>query len=548
MASGWSYGVNSHIKDELPDEAKAFKGSGSFRADFAALAKQCRVVAHTAFLPMRPAAAAADAVEAEAESPAEDAQLSAQSIMLDRPTVQVLRHAMSATTSLKVLRLSSCRLDAEMLRLLRLGLSETCTVARLQLDWNPLQVPHENPSEARRIAAEGSTEERAAVAKRQHERRLREIAERTEARASAAAVAPSTSGEAVVNVELGAALLAAAEAEDPGAPGKVLDKQRDRSVWSELCNRMLRMPLEEAEELFEILNSTGFGKADGRVPLRRFEKAAAAAREAAAGVDESTDQVAAAFTCVIDATSPLEVVSFRCCNIARIEAQAFGRALAAPSPHLKALNLWGNYICDRGAEALGKAFEANFGLQFLGLGKNLVTHIGLQHLCRALGVRRLTEKAEADPIMKQLKDLTKDRDKKMKGFVPKVDGSGRERYNPGIYIPTCEEFKDAAGKPYWLHVRNVALKTMVLDHNPIMDAQAVWSLQPYGCGELVLRDTPCVEALKHLCGGGYASERQSSPDGSEAPDGSSASPEAAASRAPFLGAAAAITGWRLVLQ
>eukprot|EP00446_Apocalathium_sp_SHHI-4_P015826 CAMPEP_0177210184 /NCGR_PEP_ID=MMETSP0367-20130122/31418_1 /TAXON_ID=447022 ORGANISM="Scrippsiella hangoei-like, Strain SHHI-4" /NCGR_SAMPLE_ID=MMETSP0367 /ASSEMBLY_ACC=CAM_ASM_000362 /LENGTH=542 /DNA_ID=CAMNT_0018659275 /DNA_START=21 /DNA_END=1649 /DNA_ORIENTATION=- len=542
MASGWSYGVNSHIKDELPDEAKAFKGSGSFRADFAALAKQCRVVAHTAFLPARPAAAAADAVEAE------DAQLSAQSIMLDRPTVQVLRHAMSATTSLKVLRLSSCRLDAEMLRLLRLGLSETCTVARLQLDWNPLQVPHENPSEARRIAAEGSTEERAAVAKRQHERRLREIAESTEARASAAAVAPSTSGEAVVNVELGAALLAAAEAEDPGAPGKVLDKQRDRSVWSELCNRMLRMPLEEAEELFEILNSTGFGKADGRVPLRRFEKAAAAAREAAAGVDESTDQVAAAFTCVIDATSPLEVVSFRCCNIARIEAQAFGRALAAPSPHLKALNLWGNYICDRGAEALGKAFEANFGLQFLGLGKNLVTHIGLQHLCRALGVRRLTEKAEADPIMKQLKDLTKDRDKKMKGFVPKVDGSGRERYNPGIYIPTCEEFKDAAGKPYWLHVRNVALKTMVLDHNPIMDAQAVWNLQPYGCGELVLRDTPCVEALKHLCGGGYASERQSSPDGSEAPEGSSASPEAAASRSPFLGAAAAITGWRLVLQ
>ena len=64
-------------------------------------------------------------------------------------------------------------------------------------------------------------------------------------------------------------------------------------------------------------------------------------------------------------------MAHRCCNLGRLELQAIGSALASPPPHLRALNLWGNKICDEGVKYLAEALEVNFGLQFLGLGRAL---------------------------------------------------------------------------------------------------------------------------------------------------------------------------------
>jgi len=156
----------------------------------------------------------------------------------------------------------------------------------------------------------------------------------------------------------------------------------------------------------------------------------------------------------------------------------------------------------------------------------LITHVGLRHLCSSLGVTRLKEKSAADPVVKSLKEKVKERDKMLKAAPPpKVDGSGRERYKPELYVPTCEDFKDAeTNQTYWLWTRNIHLKTLVLEHNPITDAQAVWQLQPYGCGDLVLRATPCAEDLRTLLAGSQPAT------------------------SAFKGAAAVVTGWRLVLQ
>merc|ERR1712136_650297 len=93
----------------------------------------------------------------------------------------------------------------------------------------------------------------------------------------------------------------------------------------------------------------------------------------------------------------------------------------------------------------------------------------------------------------------KDRDKKMKGGAQKVDANGRQRYTPEVRVDVCEEHVETlpGGEEAkcWLHTRNAGLKILNLDRNFISDAEVVVKLQPYGLGELVLRNNPCVPVL-----------------------------------------------------
>lgn len=552
----WSYGVNDHIFD-LPEPAlKGFPHSGIFRADFAALCARCGTVPHAAFAIPR---------DAEAGT-AEASALGAQSILMDRATLQVARHVLPTTKDVKALRFSGCRFDAEMLGLLKGSFADSCTVTTLQIDWNPLEVPHEEPAEVRRIAAAGTQEELEALeakrAKRQLERTLREFADRLQARYG----------------DVGEALKDAAQA-IPGAQRAVaMFVPLDISAWTSLWSGRVTLTNLELEHVFHLLDSSDPAHGDGLVPLVRVEHALESALASVPdGQDEEKDPLGVAFAELMDASSTLELVSFRYCNIGRVEAQAIGKAIGSPSPHLRALNLWGNCICDRGAAALARGLETNFGLQYLGLGRNLVTHVGLQFLCKPLGVNVFFEKSAADPVVKSCRELAKDRDKKLKTPVPpKRDGSGRERYTPELYVPTCEDFPDPeTKKQYWLFTRNVALKTLVLEKNPVADAVAVRRLLPFGCGDLVLKGTPCAEellAMEAAAAEGMRDEAEgvlaaglgSSPSlqalgrpldiSSEAAEsilGGEAAPMGSAldrPLPPFKGAAAQVTGWRLVLR
>lgn len=101
----------------------------------------------------------------------------------------------------------------------------------------------------------------------------------------------------------------------------------------------------------------------------------------------------------------------------------------------------------------------------------------------------ISDKHECDKLIKTMKEQLKNREKMLKAPPPpKKDASGRERYAPEMYVATCEDCKHPeTNQPYWLYTRNLALKTLVLEHNPITDAAAVRRLLPYGCGDLVLR-------------------------------------------------------------
>ena len=103
--------------------------------------------------------------------------------------------------------------------------------------------------------------------------------------------------------------------------------------------------------------------------------------------------------------------------------------------------------------------------------------MGLQSLCRYLGLTRIDEKSVADQVLKVIKDQAKDRDKKMKGGAQKVDANGRQRYTPEVRVDVCEEHVETlpGGEEAkcWLHTRNAGLKILNLDRNFISDAEVV---------------------------------------------------------------------------
>jgi len=147
---------------------------------------------------------------------------------------------------------------------------------------------------------------------------------------------------------------------------------------------------------------------------------------------------------------------------------------------------------------LAVALEHNFGLLYLGLGKNLITDSGLEKLCQPLGHTLVTEKAEADKLVKvikeQEKELAKQQKDQQKGPGPPKDGNGRERYVAPLRCDVCNEHHDDE-TTYWIWTRNDRLKTLNLEQNPISDADAVEKLRPFGIGSLILRSTPCAPML-----------------------------------------------------
>merc|ERR1719326_1321915 len=92
----------------------------------------------------------------------EDPVLSVRSMLLDRISVHLLGLLLPVATNIKVLVFSDCRLDVEMLRLLRDGLVPGTSVEALQIEWNPLEVPL--PSEEDLKAEEEAKKAEAAAA------------------------------------------------------------------------------------------------------------------------------------------------------------------------------------------------------------------------------------------------------------------------------------------------------------------------------------------------------------------------------------------------
>jgi len=469
----WTFGCNDFYNpDSLDQQAQAVSATGNFHTDFLELCTRASVVPHSKLLPS-PVTAGGEA----------SAAIFLQSILLDRATIHVLQHVLPLTTNLQVLKLSGCCLDVEMLGLLAAGMVDTCSIHTFHLDWNAVEVPFADAAEVKRVIEKGSIQELDDLERARHQRQSDRV------------LCEFGGRLASVHGSLEAALRKVAESISPSCRATALFTPVDLNTWVSSCTSTLSMPSAEAQRVFEILDCDGF------IAISRILSITQEAMEARQSADdEAADPIALAFAAFVDAPSRLEVISLRYCNLGRVEAQALGRCLAMPPPHLRALNLWGNGICDRGAEALSKAFESNYCLQFLGLGRNLVTDVGLQHLCRPLGYAVVSDAQEADNLVKALaakeKEKTQKKDKAKGAGGPKIDVNGRERYMPEEPMATCVQITDQrTQQAIWVKSLNVTLKSLVLEHNPISDAAGVRALQPYGIGDLVLRGAPCAKDL-----------------------------------------------------
>lgn len=535
----WHYGVNDHI-DELPiDRVKEFKAQGSFRSDFGGLCSACGVVPHPGFLPPVVAGRSeskkgAKDVAAETTSPV----LALQSVLVDRAAMMVFKHVIATSLHIEVLRLTSCCLEVEMLGLLRAGLVETCSVAILQLDWNPVEVPLD-VQELKPLAEQKRREEIDALEqareRRQAERTLRAFGEMLAARfgdiptalkaLQRVAIADRLHHEATAGVE-------------PFA----------LSVWADAFHAALNLGIVEAEVIFGLLDGPFFGNGDGLLSFLSLGDVLQSL-PALSPEEEAADPVGNAFAAFMDSSSPLDVVSFRHCSLGYLEALALGRSLRT-SHTLRALNLWGNSICDRGAAAIAESFDAYYGLQFLGLGRNLITHVGLEALCDPLGYSRVDDKAQADQVTKEIKEKSKDLEKRKKNPpVPKKDVRGCDRYVPEFALASIEQQMDGnTGEQYWLWGRNMCLRTLNLEHNPIADAEAVMKIQPWGVGELHLRGVSCAAELAELQAQGAKAPQEGEPGDPPGSAGAKEKPGSAKGGKREGGPSAAMPGWTLILQ
>ncbi|CAL1168391.1 unnamed protein product [Cladocopium goreaui] len=452
----WVYGINNHV-ERLDTEVVQARDVRPFVA-----AVTCAKITRCCAI----------------DWPAATQELTLQSCLLDRASMLMLQVVLPYALHLSSLRLSACALDVELLTLLRQALGADSSVQTLHVEWNRVELPMEDSSKSSIKDAHHWSEIDEAERKleqRKSQRYLLTFRDELEM------LQGGTIAEAVQQL---------AEKVVPGRATSAVRWPMDLQTWISIFYDTFHMDVLDCEPIFHILDSD-HGAGDGLVPLVKLQEVLQGLPRQEASTEERllpplqppecTDDIGSSFAAFLDKTSPLEMLSFRCCNLSRLEVQAISSALASPSPHLRALNLWGNKICDHSTKYLAEALEFNFGLQFLGLGRNFVTHVGLQTLCQVLGVTHVTDKAVGDKIMKHLKDQRKEFDKKKKAFgaAPK-DGNGRERYWPSPHLDTCEEQKDEAGASFWLWRRNTELQTLNLEDNPINDADAVEALQPFG--------------------------------------------------------------------
>lgn len=548
----WAYGINDEHIEELPsDKLKEYKPIGTFRVDYAALSAKCGVVCHPGFVPApaKPALGAGfvgaagkggrdaskDRASSKCVAPDPDGRdrsvLAVQSMLMGRAAMLVFRQVIPTSLHLEILRFNSCCLDIEGFALLRAGLTESCSIAVLQLDWNPLDVPLD--AAGFRVAFDsGQMEQIDALEKerekQQAERTLRAFGEVLTASFGDVPSALKTLREVAVKDRMHLATTAGLE------PFPL-------TTWADV---FYAAGLSDAEQIFNIVDGPLYGSGDCLVSFDSLGDILQSL-PALSPEEEAADPVGKAFGAFVDASSPLDVVSFRHCSLGRLECVAIGAALGQ-SLHLRGLNLWGNNICDLGCAVLADSFEVYYGLQFLGLGRNMVTHVGLETLCAPLGYTRIDDKAQVDQVNKSIADRTKDKEKWAKSKpAPKKDACGQDRYLPDFTIPTCKSQTDDNGE-YWLWGRNTTLKTLNLEHNPIKDAAALMKIQPNGLGEIHLKGIPCAEELARLFAelveasrAAPAAELEEDPAQAAPPAEKPPSPDAAMAQTP---------GWRFMFK
>jgi len=440
----------------------------------------------------------------------EDAVLSVRSMLLDRISAHLLGLLLPAAKNIKVLVFSDCRLDVEMLHLLRKGLAAESSVEMLQIEWNPLEVPLPSAEE---LEAEEAAKREAAAAEA--------AGESADGTAPAAPEPAEPAEPSAKHYDLEARercrylkqsqriLLGFKEHltdlfdGDFGAAFAALEAAGDADVPLNSCDfqgvmeARLGITGSQIVSAFEVLDGPDYAGSEGVISLTSLRRALEALPEEVVreGVD---DAVGASLACFVEPDCILEGLSLRACGIGRLELAPLVNTLKQCPWNLRMLNLWDNFLCDRCAELLASAAEEYRGLEYIGLGRNRITDKGLDKICGPFncqilddaGLKTAQEHVKGQQAQAEAVEKAK---AKAKAKAAPSPGDAKEKRESPLYFDDLKESpaEEEGGEPVWVFRRHTELKTLNVSENPIKDGRALEALQMMGPeAELVLRGCP----------------------------------------------------------
>ncbi|CAE7233129.1 unnamed protein product [Symbiodinium sp. CCMP2592] len=534
----WVYGINDHL--DVPGELPSgFEPTGMLGADLRKLCSAVNAAVHPAFrmkraregspskahsqLPSshqerrRPSmlvkapdmsallggglgglGAMSMGFHEEPKPPKEGPNLMVKSFLFDRTTISLIGLLLPTVQNIKVLSFSDCNLDCEMLRLLAQGLAEgNCSVESLQIEWNNLDLPLPILAEED-LPLEGEEGEETSAFDRASS--LLEARERK--RYTLQSERLLTNFKEWLLSRFGS-LGKAWEA----LQVKAEDAPLDAPDFHSLLFERLGVSGSQVFEVFEVLDGPDYGADGGGLVTLQVLKEALESLPDTEDVEDTEaeeDALGLSLAAFLQPSTVLESVSFRACSITRFELGPVCATLSKCPWQLRALNLWENRICDRGAELLANALDAYRGLEYLGLGRNRITDLGLQALCqpfKPVQLREDTELAAAkDRITKQQAQAKALADAKEKAQAQNTEFHGRQRRASIPLVDELEErpgpSEDSPGPSFFLRKLS-ELRCLVLSENPIRSADVLETVQPFGPrgADLLLRCTPAATEL-----------------------------------------------------
>jgi len=253
---------------------------------------------------------------------------------------------------------------------------------------------------------------------------------------------------------------------------------------------------QQVVNTFEVLDGPDYAGSQGFTSLSSLRHALVNLPEDVVreGVD---DPVGAALALFVHPSSVLESLSFRACNIGRVELAVMGETLKQCPWNLRILNLWDNHLCDRCAVLLASAFEEYRGFEYVGLGRNRITDVGLAALCAPFNLQVLDDVSlleKQEEVKGQQAKIDADAKAKAKAKAAPAPTEGRQKREAPQFIDELKEYpaENDSGESMWVFKRYHELKTLNVSENPIKDGKALEELQLYGPpqSELVLKGCP----------------------------------------------------------
>jgi len=533
----WVYGINDHL--DVPGELPSgFEPTGMLGADLRKLCSAVNAAVHPAFRMKRAREGSPSKAHSQLPSshqerrrpsmlvkapdmsallggglggmsmgfheepkpPKEGPNLMVKSFLFDRTTISLIGLLLPTVQNIKVLSFSDCNLDCEMLRLLAQGLAEgNCSVESLQIEWNNLDLPLPILAEED-LPLEGEEGEETSAFDRASS--LLEARERKRYTLQSERLLTNFKEWLLSRFGSLGKAWEALQAEDAPAP-------LDAPDFHSLLFERLGVGGAQVFEVFEVLDGPDYGADGGGLVTLQVLKEALESLPDTEDIEDTEaeeDALGLSLAAFLQPSTVLESVSFRACSITRFELGPVCATLSKCPWQLRALNLWENRICDRGAELLANALDAYRGLEYLGLGRNRITDIGLQALCqpfKPVQLREDTELAAAkERITKQQAQAKSLADAKEKAQAQNTEFQGRQRR---ASIPLVDELEERPGPsedspgpgPSFFLRKLSELRCLVLSENPIRSADVLETIQPFGPrgADLLLRCTPAATEL-----------------------------------------------------